>query len=166
MRSLLFRKIPVAATYLGLTLAYQVRQPTDPFSFAFNLFTPEKPSSGKRASEIALIKAIQNNNSKKAKSLLEDGADPNEVDSDGNTAMHHAVMQTNSWNSLAELLLFNGGNPNLTNRDNKYPIDYHVDPNHGLKRADVQIKIDRMMLEYKARVALGKILGLRQRFGL
>ncbi|MBB6443997.1 M48 family metallopeptidase [Bacillus benzoevorans] len=60
----------------------------------------------------ALHMAIENNDLDELQQLLDDGADIEETDSEGSTALQHAVMWTND--EAVELLLLNGADVNTT----------------------------------------------------
>lgn len=55
------------------------------------------------------------------KLLLDFGADPNDADFYGNTALHHAARWGDT--SMAQALLANGADPSLRNRDGVSPLD-------------------------------------------
>ena len=75
---LLYRFIQAGVLSAGM-MCYQIRKPADPFTFAYNLFSQDRPNIGKLATTVPLIIAVNNKDPKKVQELLNQGADPNEV---------------------------------------------------------------------------------------
>ena len=71
-----------------------------------------------------LIQASVNGDIEKVKKILEDGADINATDEDGNTALSMAVI--NAQYDVVELLLDNGADINTKNVDGDTPLIHAI----------------------------------------
>ena len=69
-----------------------------------------------------IIAAGNHNNTKLIKLLISYGADVNSQDQDGNTVLHYAEENENE--KVAEILLDNGGDPYLENKEGKTPVGF------------------------------------------
>lgn len=65
-----------------------------------------------------LIKAIFNKDTDRARTLLEQGADPNQKDPSGETALHYALLYDENSGEIAKLLIEKGADLEAT--DNTY----------------------------------------------
>ena len=75
-----------------------------------------------------LLVAVKNNDYTKVKELLEDGVDPNFIDTDDNSLLHYAAY--NSYKKIVDLLLKYGADPNIKNRNNITPLWYASGMHH------------------------------------
>lgn len=71
--------------------------------------------------QFSLIKAVKSNNSARILALLQQDVPVNEVDTEGNSALHWAVVNQNI--PLIKLLVAHEADPFLKNYDGKRPID-------------------------------------------
>ncbi len=68
--------------------------------------------------------AVKKTDLNKVKQLLYDGADPNIVDLDGKSALHHANDGSEENPEITKLLISYGANVNLNAILNKTPLHY------------------------------------------
>ncbi|XP_045145761.1 ankyrin repeat domain-containing protein 26 isoform X2 [Echinops telfairi] len=79
-----------------------------------------------RENRTALMKAVQCQEEECVAVLLENGADPNVMDLDGNTALHYA---TSGDISIAEQLLSHGADVEARNKDDLTPLSLAINEN-------------------------------------
>lgn len=69
-----------------------------------------------------IIKAVQNNNTEALEELIEEGAEIDEVDEHGKTALHYAVLSANT--DIVQFLIDQGASIDKQDSSGKTPLSY------------------------------------------
>ena len=84
------------------------------------------------AQPTALFAAIRNNNLTEIKKNLDNGADPNQADKDGDNLLMYAALYASA--DVMQLLLDKGADPNAKNREGETPLMWSVPHPEKIKK--------------------------------